>query len=118
MKVKVISQQGDRVGFEGLGISGEGAWKGMSAPVMGKQYGIELTLAAIWVWGATMGLGAPPPGSGAWQAQVEAEPSEGVVPLRIAGGICLVEVTGAPNLKVGDQIWLVPSNVELYPVAY
>jgi hypothetical protein len=118
MKLAVLEIDGRYITFANESISGRGSWQGDLPPVQGTHCEVDLELPRALVWGETVGAGDAPADQAVWYAQVEGELADGVLPLKIGSAICLVEIEAQDVFTIGERVWLIPSEIELYPISY
>lgn len=95
-------------------------WKGAKPPSLGEA-NVELTLRGRLRWGievvtALSGERAGIREDGSVVAAVDGVDSDGVVKLRMAGGVVMIAPTGKqPPISVGDLVHVVGIEIDIYP---
>ena len=95
-------------------------WKGAKPPSLGEA-NVELTLRGRLRWGKEVvtspsGERAGIRDDGSVVAAVDGVDSDGVVKLRMAGGVVMIAPTGKqPPICVGDLVHVVGIEIDVYP---
>ncbi|GEA86041.1 MAG: hypothetical protein NVV70_14810 [Cellulomonas sp.] len=119
---KVLGGDPPNVVVTAPGLSGDGLWRGDSPPVAGAEVDIELEVPRIIGWTEIMVARdlprdvRPADGELLLQGIVEDVDQEGVLTLRIADEVVLIETVGEPPLGVvGQHVAMFAQRSELYP---
>ena len=113
---------GTRVAISAPGVAGSGLWGGDGDPIVGVPIHVELEVPGPISWDriaiATSHPDAAVPAEDELMLSgvVEHRDDDGVIALRVADSIVLVETVGEPPRGIdGGRVSLVARGVEVYP---